>query len=136
VKAFTPSQQTLLLLIAALAVVVHAARIHRGTVIPDPSNLAAKRRCITSSDLRQQLLLGVPISINQAAAEDLRLIPGISTTLGQRIVAYRKHHGLYQRWSQLLNVHGIGPKTLEKLRPYVTLDGRSSDLKAERASNS
>ena len=38
------------------------------------------------------------------------------------IVAYRREHGAFARLEQLLAIKGIGRKTLERLRPLVTLD--------------
>ncbi|MER3451513.1 MAG: hypothetical protein C4300_05170 [Thermus sp.] len=42
-------------------------------------------------------------------------LPGIGPTLAKRIVDNRP----YQRVEDLLKIRGIGPATLERLRPYV-----------------
>ncbi|MHB0875168.1 MAG: ComEA family DNA-binding protein [Anaerolineae bacterium] len=59
------------------------------------------------------------LDINSAPAADLEALPGIGPTLAARIVAYRDEHGAFSAVEELLNVTGIGEKTLEALRPRV-----------------
>lgn len=60
-----------------------------------------------------------PVSLNLATAEELERLPGIGPVLARRIVEDRGRHGQYRRVEDLLRVKGIGPKTVEKLRPYL-----------------
>jgi competence protein ComEA len=62
-----------------------------------------------------------PINLNTATAEQLEAIPGIGPVLAQRIIEYRQTHGRFQSVDELLEVHGIGAKRLENMRPYVTV---------------
>ena len=62
-----------------------------------------------------------PIDVNTASEEELELIPGIGPAMAQRIITWREEHGPFERVEDLLNVRGIGVKTLEKLRPYVVV---------------
>jgi competence protein ComEA len=64
-------------------------------------------------------ILGRPIPVNQAKAEDLDRIPGIGPGLAQRIVAYREQRGPFPDLESLKEVKGIKEKTLEKIRPFV-----------------
>ena len=61
------------------------------------------------------------IDVNRADLGELDLLPGIGPALGQRIIAYRTAHGPFTTIESLGRVSGIGPRTLEKLRPLVTL---------------
>jgi competence protein ComEA len=65
-------------------------------------------------------ILGRPIPVNQAKAEDFDRLPGIGPGLAQRIVAYREEHGPFPDLESLKEVKGIKEKTLEKIRPYLT----------------
>jgi competence ComEA-like helix-hairpin-helix protein len=57
--------------------------------------------------------------INSAPAAELALLPGIGPQLAARIVAQRQSQGPFTSADDLLRVHGIGPKTLQQLRPLV-----------------
>ncbi len=61
------------------------------------------------------------ISINKASAKDLELVPGIGPVMATNILEYRKNIIRFQTLEDLLNVSGIGEKTLEKMRPYIKL---------------
>jgi len=67
---------------------------------------------------------GQPVDINRADAEELTAIPGVGKTLAQRIVDFRDEHGPFKRVEDLLKVKGIGEKSLEKLRPHVTVGSK------------
>jgi competence protein ComEA len=42
--------------------------------------------------------------------------------LAQRILEHRDEHGPFQRVEDLDKVNGIGPKTVEKLRPWLFIE--------------
>ena len=60
------------------------------------------------------------IDINETGWPPLTLLPGISETLARRIVAYRVAHGAWSDPQELQRVHGIGPKLVDKIGPYLT----------------
>jgi competence protein ComEA len=62
-----------------------------------------------------------PININTATLEDLDLIPGIGPVIAQRILDYREEIGQFTHVEELLDVSGIGEKTLAKMLQYITL---------------
>jgi competence protein ComEA len=67
---------------------------------------------------------GRRIDPNLASPKDLETLPGIGPVLAQRIIDYRRAHGPYKKIADLQKVCGIGPKKLEKLRPYVIITSR------------
>ena len=70
-------------------------------------------------------------SINRASAEELEDLDGIGPTLSQRIVEERRK-GPFQSVDDLRRVRGIGKKTLENLRPHITVGGdRNRVVRAE-----
>jgi competence protein ComEA len=61
------------------------------------------------------LALGVPVDLNRISARDLALIPGVSLSLAERIVAERGRRGGYGSLEDLKAVKGVGPVTLKRL---------------------
>jgi competence protein ComEA len=66
------------------------------------------------------------VNINTATAEQLEMLPGIGESRAQAVVAERKRSGGFKRVDDLLAVKGIGEASLDKLRPYLTLDGKTT----------
>jgi competence protein ComEA len=62
-----------------------------------------------------------PVSLNSASAAQLNDLPGIGPALAERILAERQERGGFARLEDLLVVRGIGPATLERLRPLLTV---------------
>lgn len=63
-----------------------------------------------------------PININLANETVLQVLPGIGPALAGRIVEFRLQYGGYTDVEQLNDVRGIGPVTMERLRPLVTVE--------------
>jgi competence ComEA-like helix-hairpin-helix protein len=61
------------------------------------------------------------IDLNSAPEEELIRLPGIGQSLARRILAYRAAHGRFPGVDALADVRGIGPKTLVRIRPYLTV---------------
>jgi len=57
------------------------------------------------------------INPNTAARDELMKLPGVGEVTANRIIGGRP----YKKPSDLLNVEGFGPKTLERLMPYLQL---------------
>lgn len=69
------------------------------------------------------------IDLNRADRAELLQVPGIGESLARRIHEYRSQHGAFQSISDLRQVQGVGPATLERLRPHfvISLEGGSRD---------
>lgn len=61
------------------------------------------------------------VDINQADAEMLTTLPGIGPKTAEKIAAYRQANGPFKSVDELLNIKGIGPDKLDKIRMLVTL---------------
>lgn len=59
------------------------------------------------------------IDPNTASATELGLLPGIGPKMAERILAERARRGRFETAEQLLDVPGIGVKTLARMRPYL-----------------
>lgn len=65
------------------------------------------------------LTRGEPLDLNEASAADLELLPRIGPTLAARVVEDRAARGPFSTVGELTRVRGIGPRTLERLRPHL-----------------
>jgi competence ComEA-like helix-hairpin-helix protein len=77
-----------------------------------------------------RVLRGIPvgrIDPNRASVLELTRLPGFGPSLAARIVADRDHHGRYPAPEALLRVRGIGPKTLERIRGYLSFPSAAGD---------
>ncbi|VTR92364.1 competence protein helix-hairpin-helix repeat protein : Competence protein ComEA helix-hairpin-helix repeat protein OS=Fervidobacterium nodosum (strain ATCC 35602 / DSM 5306 / Rt17-B1) GN=Fnod_1704 PE=4 SV=1: HHH_3: HHH_3 [Gemmata massiliana] len=61
------------------------------------------------------------INVNTAPQEELQRLPSIGPVIAQAIIAHRTQSP-FQTVNDLDKVKGIGPKTLDKLRPFVVVN--------------
>lgn len=74
------------------------------------------------------------LNINTAPAESLMMLPRVGQVISQRIIELRERLGQFDSVEQLVQVRGIGNKTLELLRPNVTVgDTQSTTAKSDTA---
>jgi competence protein ComEA len=62
------------------------------------------------------------IDINAAGVAELVRLPQIGPRLAWRIVEERAAHGRFESAAELTRVPGIGEKTLDRLKDYVTVE--------------
>ena len=62
------------------------------------------------------------ININLASALELEMLPGIGEVKARAIVEYRVLNGPFTSVEELLEVKGIGPATLDKVRDLITIE--------------
>ncbi len=60
------------------------------------------------------------ININTATVEELVTLPGIGKSTAEEIVKYRKKNGKFTSVDQLLEIKGIGPSKLNKIKDLIT----------------
>jgi len=58
-------------------------------------------------------------------------LPGIGPAKAKAIVVYREQHGPFNSIDLLIEVKGIGPATLEKIRPFVYIGVVTPDSAGE-----
>ncbi len=100
---------------------VFAARAAAAAVREDalrrPENETARRpapkeRPLEASPAR-------PADLNRAGPRQLEAIPGIGPSIAGRILEYRERNGPFTSVDELRKVSGIGPKTYERIKPYL-----------------
>lgn len=100
----------------------------------DPKNEAIARHHLEEHvrEYRKQALeknrIQLPININEAPMEELVRLPCIGETRARAIIDYRDHKGPFQSIEEVTKVRGIGPKTFQEIRGYITVKGKSDSL--------
>lgn len=61
------------------------------------------------------------IDINSATPEMLATIPGIDPKIAEGIAKYREANGAFTNAKDLLNVDGITPDLLNKIKPFLSM---------------
>lgn len=61
------------------------------------------------------------IRINTAAKEQLEKITGVGSRKAESILKYREEHGPFQKIEDLLEIDGIGAKSLEKIKDQIII---------------
>jgi competence protein ComEA len=64
---------------------------------------------------------GAMVNVNTADEAALDTIPEVGPATAQAIIDYRTQIGSFTSVEQLIDVTGIGPATLEAMRPFVTV---------------
>lgn len=64
---------------------------------------------------------GKKVNVNTAGLTELTDLPGIGEAKAKAILEYRNQHGPFKSVADLDKVKGIGPKMLEKMKPYIQL---------------
>ena len=90
------------------------------------------------------LVLGAPahaacsVELNSASSAQLETLPGIGPAKAAAILDYRTTAGPFTTVDQLDNVTGIGPATLENVRPFVCVGeaGPAAEAPSSTASSS
>lgn len=73
------------------------------------------------------------LDINTADWPEWTLLPGIGESLARRIVQDRDERGLFGSHDDLRRVSGVGPRTIERMRPYLLPISDESDHPDEAA---
>ncbi|TQK71912.1 helix-hairpin-helix domain-containing protein [Nocardioides sp. SLBN-35] len=64
---------------------------------------------------------GPLVNLNTAGQAELESLPQVGPVTAQSIIAWRDAHGGFTSVDELLEVDGIGAKTLEQITPHVTV---------------
>ncbi|MCD6405884.1 MAG: helix-hairpin-helix domain-containing protein [Planctomycetes bacterium] len=59
------------------------------------------------------------VDVNQAPWEEISLLPGIGPVKAKAIVSYRRQIGCFRSAEDLLEVYGIGEKTVSSIAEYL-----------------
>jgi competence protein ComEA len=108
-----------------------AARKSKGAwAYTDWERLATQRNSQRMEELEERIALGTQIATetldpNTASRDELMRIPGIGEVTALAMIEARP----YQELKDLTRVRGIGPKTLEKISPWIGFETPASPSK-------
>ena len=64
-----------------------------------------------------------PVNVNSASAEEIAdSLKGVGLSKAEAIVSYRKDNGQFKHVDELINVKGIGIRTVDINRKFILLD--------------
>ena len=66
------------------------------------------------------------VNVNTASAAELERLPGVGETVALRIVEHREKNGAFKSIEDLMLVRGIGEKSFERIKPYLTTSGATT----------
>ena len=85
--------------------------------------------CLLEAALPLDPAIAGKVNINTADAETIAAgLHGIGPVKAKAIIEYREENGPFKSVEELLNVKGIGPKTLEKIHKDVVLEGEPETM--------
>lgn|GEM_PF-1347123 len=96
-----------MLLLLLLSLAGHALRLHD------------EHRRFIDIDRAEPLTADFKVDINMATWPELAQLPRIGEALARRIVETRKNEGPFIGHEDLMRVRGIGPRTLQRIQPYL-----------------
>ena len=82
-----------------------------------PSSTLISRQQSTSNSASK----AEKVDINHADIQELEKLKGVGPAIAKRIIDYRNAHGRFTKPEDLINVRGIGPKTLEKMKDQIVI---------------
>ncbi len=66
------------------------------------------------------------INLNTAESAQLELLPRVGPALAKRIIDFREKNGSFKSTEELMLVRGIGEKTFEQMKPYLTISDKTT----------
>ncbi|MGH8530631.1 MAG: ComEA family DNA-binding protein [Nevskiales bacterium] len=72
------------------------------------------------------------VDLNTADQAALESLDGIGPVKARAIIEYREVHGPFVSPEQVLEVKGIGPKTLERIRSHIVIKPSGRTLPVKR----
>jgi comEA protein len=80
---------------------------------------------VASASSGDASLAGV-VNLNTASIEELKLLPGVGEARAAAIVTMRNELGGFTSVDELMEVRGVGPNMMKRLRPHITLEGETT----------
>ena len=66
-------------------------------------------------------IVNAAVNINTATMDELKTLPGITTSKAQAIIDYRSKAGKFRRVEEVKNVEGINSRTMDMMKFYKSV---------------
>ncbi len=123
---FTKKEKNIILIVALILLLGAVGFVVRKVI--------KKQRALRSSDIsmkdtfqredesrEESKIPTEPVNINTAGLMEIEALPFLGMERSKDIIEYRDKNGPFKSLDELTNISGIGPKTLDKLKPLITL---------------
>lgn len=128
--ALTATERRVLLFVTGAFVAGLGIRFYQETFPATPSfdyaaadsAFAALSSAAIADDGESGLEVPGPLNLNTATKHQLVALPGIGEVMAERILRHREDHGPFRDIEELRSIKGISKRSLEKLKPLVTVD--------------
>ena len=95
---------------------------------------ALKALVLAATFLALPAFAGHPVNVNQADAAELSAaLDGVGMAKAAAIIQYRDQNGPFKHADEMVNVKGIGLRTVEKNRDYIQLGKQSGKQSKDSA---
>ena len=95
----------------------------------EKSNEEKEQKDLNKSRIKKKTSALKPFNINTATYEQLIQLPGIGKVTATEILNYKKEFGPFKTLEELKKVKRIGPKTLDKIKPFIYIKNDSTKIK-------
>jgi len=128
-KYFTKDERNSLLFLVVFLII--------GLIIINVKNVSSFLDADSTSAVQDSIKKVIEIShtplkihLNTADLETIAELPGIGPAKAEAIYSYRQENGKFGSLIELVNIKGIGTKTLAKLLPHLVMIGDSTEVYA------
>lgn len=125
---FTREERAVVLFLAA-SVVVGSLVLAVGRI--DPSAGSEGAGGAVGAGRADEETRPLKVNVNTAGPDELELLPGIGPARAAEVVRVRRERGSFGTIEELLDVRGIGPVTLDRLRPFAVVADTSGETATE-----
>ncbi len=88
---------------------------------PTPENIPEVSSSSAPEQNQPETSRSSRLNLNTASMEQLMSLPGIGETYASQLLERRKQLGRFRNWNDVAIIPGVGPKRLENLQRYATI---------------
>ncbi|MCK5817085.1 MAG: helix-hairpin-helix domain-containing protein [Candidatus Marinimicrobia bacterium] len=123
---FTKKEKNIILIVALILLLGAVGFVVRKVIkkqrVLRSSDISMKDTFQREDESREESKIPTePVNINTAGLMEIEALPFLGMERSKDIIEYRDKNGPFKSLDELTNISGIGPKTLDKLKPLITL---------------